>query len=151
MNSVRHDIKPEDLELYAWQYILECINHKKEQSTASGKVVLITDRHLPTVAYFLKIWLPMKGLPTLCRSTYYNWLNSRNIEVMDTIKNIEGMFTALATDIVANEGKGIFYAKNKLGMHDRQQDDEDRFKPIMITANFGTPLFSNDADNKQLH
>ena len=23
--------------------------------------------------------------------------------------------------IVANEGKGIFYAKNRLGMHDRQQ------------------------------
>jgi hypothetical protein len=151
MNSIRHDIKPEDLELYAWQYILECINHKKEQSTASGKVVLITDRHLPTVAYFLKIWLPMKGLPTLCRSTYYNWLNSNNIEVMDTIKNIEGMFTALATDIVANEGKGIFYAKNKLGMHDRQLDNEDKFKPLVITANFGTTLFTDDANNKQLH
>jgi hypothetical protein len=27
----------------------------------------------------------------------------------------------LAADIVANEGKGIFYAKNRLGMHDRQQ------------------------------
>jgi hypothetical protein len=151
MNSIRHVIKPEDLELYAWQYILECINHKKEQSTASGKVVLITDRHLPTVAYFLKIWLPMKGLPTLCRSTYYNWLNSNNIDVMDTIKNIEGMFTALATDIVANEGKGIFYAKNKLSMNDRQIDNDDKFKPLVITANFGTTLFTDDANNKQLH
>jgi hypothetical protein len=151
MNSIRHVIKPEDLELYAWQYILECINHKREHPTASGKVVLITERHLPTVAYFLKIWLPMKGLPTLCRSTYYNWLNSNNIDVMDTIKNIEGMFTALATDIVANEGKGIFYAKNKLSMHDRQIDNDDKFKPLVITANFGTTLFTDDANNKQLH
>lgn len=93
----------------------------------------------------------MKGLPTLCRSTYYNWLNSNNIDVMDTIKNIEGMFTALATDIVANEGKGIFYAKNKLGMHDRQIDNDDKFKPLVITANFGTTLFTDDANNKQLH
>jgi hypothetical protein len=31
------------------------------------------------------------------------------------------MFKCLAKDIVANEGKGIFYAKNALGMHDRQQ------------------------------
>jgi hypothetical protein len=30
------------------------------------------------------------------------------------------MFTALASDIVANEGKGIFYAKNKLAMNDYQ-------------------------------
>jgi hypothetical protein len=39
----------------------------------------------------------------------------------DTIKAIDNDFNALARDIVANEGKGIFYAKNKLGMHDRQQ------------------------------
>jgi hypothetical protein len=39
----------------------------------------------------------------------------------DTIKTIDNDFNALARDIVANEGKGIFYAKNKLGMHDRQQ------------------------------
>jgi hypothetical protein len=134
MKTTRHKITPEQLEVYAWDYILECINHKRQHPTASGKVVLISERHLPTVAYFLKIWLPMKGLPTLCRSTYYNWLNSNNIDVMDTIKNIEGMFTALATDIVANEGKGIFYAKNKLGMHDRQQIDEREFIPIHITG-----------------
>jgi hypothetical protein len=63
---------------------------------------------------------------------------------MDTIKNIEGMFTALATDIVANEGKGIFYAKNKLGMTDRPNElDNDKFKPLIITANFG-PTLTNE-------
>ena len=39
----------------------------------------------------------------------------------DTIKRIDDLFQALATNIVANEGKGIFYAKNKLGMTDKQQ------------------------------
>jgi hypothetical protein len=42
-----------------------------------------------------------------------------NLDKCDTIKTIEGLFKALATDIVANEGKGIFYAKNRLGMTDR--------------------------------
>ena len=36
-------------------------------------------------------------------------------------KNIDAEFIALGKNIVANEGKGIFYAKNKFGMHDRQQ------------------------------
>ena len=35
----------------------------------------------------------------------------------DTIKSIDETFNALATDIVANEGRDI-YAKNKLGMSD---------------------------------
>ena len=43
------------------------------------------------------------------------------------------MFTALATDVLAYEGKGIFYAKNKLGMSDRQNEQEEgKFKPIQI-------------------
>jgi hypothetical protein len=143
----RHEITPEQLESYAWEYITECIKHQREHPTAAGKVVLITERHLPTIAYFLKIWLPMKGRPTLCRSTYYNWLNSGDTSVMDTIKNIEGMFTALATDIVANEGKGIFYAKNKLGMSDRQiEHEEGKFKPIQIEIvdYAGSPKIAND-------
>ena len=131
--NLKHNITPEQLEQYAWEYINECINNKKEHPTASGKVVFISDRHLPTIAYFLKIWLPLKNLPTLCRSTYYNWLKSEDASVMDTIKNIEGLFNALATDIVANEGKGIFYAKNKLGMTDKlEQLNNDKFKPIEI-------------------
>jgi len=141
--KLRHEITPEQLELFAWDYIQECINNKREHPTASGKVVLISERHLPTVAYFLKIWLPMKGLPTLCRSTYYNWLQSEDSHVLDTIKNIEGMFTALATDIVANEGKGIFYAKNKLGMTDKAQTDiklnEVHVLPDWLTA----PILDN--------
>lgn len=117
--ELRHEISPDQLEQLAWKYITECINNERQQATASGKIVLIKDRHLPTIAYFLRIWLPLKGKPTLSRSTYYNWLNSGDSKVVDTIKNIEHYFNALAIDIVANEGKGIFYAKNKLGMTDR--------------------------------
>jgi hypothetical protein len=153
MKKLRHKITPDQLEQYAWEYINECINHKS---------VKIPERHLPTIAYFLKIWLPVKGKPTLCRQTYYNWLRSEQPEIMDTIKNIEGYFNALAIDIVANEGKGIFYAKNKLGMSDRP--DPDLLDPIttirvvrnegirqFIVADFGsTPQPVNEYQN-QLH
>jgi hypothetical protein len=57
---------------------------------------------------------------------------------MDTIKNIEGYFNALAIDIVANEGKGIFYAKNKLGMTDRPDPQaSDHLTTIRIVRNEG--------------
>jgi hypothetical protein len=138
---LKHEITPEQLEIFAWEYINECINNKKEQATASGKLVLISDRHLPTIAYFLKIWLPLKGKPTLCRSTYYNWLKSENQLVMDTIKNIEGMFTALAIDIVANEQKGIFYAKNKLGMTDQHTiESKEQFKPLELIVKYSDDI-----------
>jgi hypothetical protein len=52
----------------------------------------------------------------------------------NTIKSIDDQFNALATDIVANEGKGIFYAKNKLGMTDKQQVDGS----MTFKADFGT-------------
>jgi hypothetical protein len=48
-------------------------------------------------------------------------LNSDDKLKSDTIKKIDELFKGLAVDIVGNEGKGIFYAKNRLGMHDRQQ------------------------------
>jgi hypothetical protein len=120
MAKPKTDISLIHLEQLAYEYINECIEHKKQHPTASGKVVLIAERHIPTIDYFLKIWIPAKKQPTINRSTYYRWLNDEsNIDKCDTIKNIEGLFKALATDIVANEGKGIFYAKNRLGMTDK--------------------------------
>jgi hypothetical protein len=120
MARPKTDISLIHLEQLAYEYINECIEHKKQHPTASGKVVLIADRHIPTIDYFLRIWIPTKGEPTINRTTYYRWLNDEsNIEKCNTIKNIEELFKALATDIVANEGKGIFYAKNRLGMTDR--------------------------------
>jgi hypothetical protein len=54
------------------------------------------------------------------RRTWYRWLREEG-DKSHTIKNIDSEFISLGKNIVANEGKGIFYAKNKFGMHDRQQ------------------------------
>jgi hypothetical protein len=105
---------------YAEKYILECMSHTKEIVSGSGKVVEVMDRHIPTIEYFLNIWLPMLKLETIHKKTYYEWLKSDDELKSNAIKNINDKFKALARDIVANEGKGIFYAKNALGMHDKQ-------------------------------
>ena len=142
--DIRHEITPEQLEQYAWEYINECINNKKEIATPSGKIVLISDRRLPTISYFLKIWLPLNGKPTLCRSTFYLWLKSENQHVMDTIKNIEGMFTSVAIDVLANDNKGagaIFYAKNKLGFHDQHTiETKEQFKPLELIVKYSDDI-----------
>lgn len=108
---------------YADKYIDVCLSHTKEVATGSGKIVKIEDRHIPTVAYFLNIWLPKELKETIARKTYYEWLNGEDELKSNTIKNIDVIFNTLAADIVANEGKGIFYAKNKLGWTDKFQGE----------------------------
>jgi hypothetical protein len=90
---------------------------------SQGRVVEKLNRHIPTIDFFLRIWIPRNysRQDTIKRSSYYRWLNWTNTEKQRVIYNIDEAFKALARDIVANEGKGIFYAKNRLGMHDRQQ------------------------------
>jgi len=131
-----------ELENLAWQYLIECVNNTKQHPTASGKLVLISYRHLPTLSYFLKIWLPMKGKPSISRTTYYNWLNqSTDKEKLDTMLIIGQLFEALAIDIVANEGRGIFYAKNKLGMTDKiEQKNDENFKPIELVVKYSDDI-----------
>ncbi len=135
-------ITPYEIEQLAYTYIDECINNKTEKSTASGKVVLIKWRHLPTIDYFLRIWIVKKGKPTICRSTFYNWLNGGDEDKLNTMKNIQDLFSSLAVDIVANEGRGIFYAKNKLGMTDKTQIEQTEIKPI--TINLDSSINSNE-------
>jgi hypothetical protein len=133
MAKPKTDISLQHLEQLAYNYIDECLIYTKDHPTASGKIVQILDRQIPTIDFFLRIWIPKKKIPTIHRSTYYRWLNDEiNIEKCDTIKNIEQLFKALATDIVANEGKGIFYAKNKLGMTD---------KAMLTNTHVEQPLF----------
>jgi hypothetical protein len=112
------------LEELAWKYILECGAHSKEVATGSGKIVDLKERHIPTIDYFLRIWIPTNysKRDTIKRSTYYRWLRWDNTFKQLVIQNIDDTFNALASDIVANEGKGIFYAKNKLGWTDKQQN-----------------------------
>ena len=106
----------------AERYIDECLSHTT-QEVSQGKVVEKMNRHIPTIDFFLRIWIPRNydRRDTIKRQTYYRWLNWDNTEKQRVIFNIDEAFKALARDIVANEGKGIFYAKNRLGMHDRQQ------------------------------
>jgi hypothetical protein len=103
------------------RYIQECLNNTRPHVAGSGKVVDVPDRHIPTIDYFLRIWIPLQiGMELINRRTWYRWLDEEGAKCL-TIKNVDNQFKALATDIVGNEGKGIFYAKNRLGMHDRQQ------------------------------
>lgn len=146
------DISLEELESLAYDYIQECLSNTKEHVTVKGDIIPVRDRHIPTIGYFLRIWLPSKGKPTMNRSTFYEWLgyNPKDEDTSDkanrhraksnAIKKIDNLFKDLATDIVANEGKGIFYAKNKLGMTDKQHLLND----VKVTPMFGdNPLDNN--------
>lgn len=123
-----------NLPIWASEYIQVCLNHEKEVVSGNGKVVKQKERHIPTIAYFLNIWLPMNKGESIHKDTYYTWLLSEDSKKSDSIKKVDALFTALATDIVANEGKGIFYAKNKLGMTDKQQLDGN----MTFKADFGS-------------
>lgn len=131
---------------WADKYIQECISHTKEVVSGSGKVVQVQDRHIPTIAYFLNIWLPMISNVKMDRGTYYNWLHKDENDLkFNTIKKIDEKFKALAADIVANEQKGIFYAKNKLGWTDKQVTEASlnvTGLPINIMTN--TPPLADD-------
>ena len=113
----------EKLNEYAWEYIKDCISHKKQVLSNKGTLEDVKDRHIPTIQYFLMIWIPSNysKKDTIKRSTYYRWLKWDNTYKQKVIQNIDDTFEALAVDIVANEGKGIFYAKNKLGMSDKKE------------------------------
>jgi len=117
---------------YANDYIDVCLNHSKEVATGSGKIVEQRERHIPTIAFFLNIWLPRNVGNTISRDTYYEWLKQNSTDKSDTIKKIDDLFQALAADIVANEGKGIFYAKNKLGWTDKQQIETTNIQVLNI-------------------
>lgn len=111
-----------NLEKLAKEYIQECMSKTKEIGTGSGKIIKVKERNIPTIDYFLNIWIPIvKDFESISRKTYYEWLRSSNPLKSNTIKNIDDLFKGLAGDIVANEGKGIFYAKNKLGWTDKQE------------------------------
>ncbi len=127
------------LEEYAWEYITECLTNTKEVVSGSGKVVKISDRYIPTIDYFLRIWIPLKynKSDTIKRQTYYRWLKWENTFKQKVIENINENFKSLAGDVVANEGRGIFYAKNKLGWTDKVQNENNN-------TNIEQPLFGEE-------
>jgi len=105
----------------SWVYIEECINKTKQTANNKGGVTDVKDRYIPTIDYFLRIWMPLNNKETIVRNTWYDWLNGEDKLKKDTIKKINENFNALASDVVANEGRGIFYAKNKLGWTDKTE------------------------------
>lgn len=121
------------------EYMNDCINKTKEVATGSGKVITIKERNIPTIDYFLNIWIPIiKKEESISRAQYYTWLDSKDEIKTDTIKKIDDKFKALASDIVANEQKGIFYAKNKLGWTDRM-DSKGEIK-VNVSADFNQAI-----------
>ncbi len=134
MPNVKSNIFLYRLLNYSDQYIDECIANVIEE-VSQGKIVKKSSRHIPTIDFFLRIWIPRNHSKkdTIKRSTYYRWLNWSNTEKQRVIEFIDKNFKALAKDIVANEGKGIFYAKNALDMHDRPRDENENEKQITIS------------------
>jgi hypothetical protein len=120
MANKHKEIDVEKLIELAYLYCDECIESTKEVATGSGKIVEVKERHLPTVSYFLLHWLRRNQFDFYKRTNFYEALKNDEHPLSNTIKSIDEHFKSLATDIVANEGKGIFYAKNRLGMHDKQ-------------------------------
>lgn len=131
------DIDIDELNKLANDYCDFCIETTKEVATNSG-IKTIKERHLPTISYFLLHWLRRNHFDFYGRWNWYNAMNNHEHPLSHTIKSIDKMFEGLAIDIVANEGKGIFYAKNKLGMTDKTDNkNEHTFKGIDIKKHFG--------------
>jgi hypothetical protein len=131
-------IREADLILeWANKYIDYCLDSTKEVATGAG-VRIIRERHLPTISYFLLIWLPRQGTSFYKRSNWYNIIGNSEHPLHKEVKEIDEIFRALAADIVANEGKGIFYAKNLLGWTDRAKTEEKQ-EVIISFANENNP------------
>lgn len=123
MANKHRNIDEDELRTLAWKYIDECENATKEIATNSG-VKEIKERVLPDVRHFLRIWLRRNNFEFYQKSQWYRAIDNPKHPLGDTIKNIDDDFKALAIHIVGNEGKGIFYGKNFLGMNDRQQIEQ---------------------------
>lgn len=129
MNKHRQ-VDIEELLNLADEYCDECMNNTKTHVSGSGKEVQVLDRKVPTMKYWSLHWMKKKGFDIFTRQYIYDIIKNEVHPLSDTMKKIREHFDAVAEDVVANEGKGIFYAKNRLGMHDRQQIEQrqvDRF------------------------
>ena len=125
MANKHRKIDPDRLLQLANEYCLECLNYTKEHATGSGKVVEVKERKIPTIKFFILFWLQNKDVDMYARQYYYEALKDEKNPLSDTLKSIKETFDGLAEDIVCNEGKGIFWAKNRLGFTDQMQSKVD--------------------------
>ena len=126
------EINMEDFIKLVNDYCDYCINSTKEVATGSGKIVQVRERHLPTTNYFLYHWLRMHHFDFYTKMNVWKIKQDPTHPYHAVIMETDDKFKALATDIVANEGKGIFYAKNALGMTDRAQTENTNIETITI-------------------
>jgi hypothetical protein len=141
MSNKHKPISKEELILLANEYCDNCIDGQKEKATGSGRVVKVKSRHLPTVGYFIHHWLRRSKFDFYTRTYWYDVMNNASHPLSDTVQEIQTSFDALAIDIIANEGKGVFYAKNKLGMSD---NTEQKTQDSVIRILNIDPLQMND-------
>ena len=62
-----------------------------------------------------------KGFDFYTREYTYDIEKDDSHPLSYTIKKVKARLDSYSEDVVANEGKGIFWAKNRLAMSDRQQ------------------------------
>jgi len=131
---------------YAFIYIDECENKRKEQLSNKGEIVKVEDRKNPTIDYFLTIWLPKncKKNKTISRSTYYRWIKWDNTDKQRVIEEIKNLIDSMQLDVVANEGKGVQYLKHKFGWVDKT---EAKIQNSVQILNIDPLDSSNDSTN----
>lgn len=129
-NNYREIDKEKLLEL-AQKYIDECEAASKEVATGKG-VQSIKERKLPTIKYWVIQWLKKEGFDFYTREHVYAAIADETHPLSYTLKKIRQAFDGIAEDVVANEGKGIFYAKNRLGMSDKVDTKSDGIQKIII-------------------
>ena len=131
------DIDKEQLLELAQKYIDECEAASKEVATGKG-VQAIKESKLPTIKYWVIQWLRKEGFDFYTREHVYAAMADETHPLSYTLKKIRESFDGVAEDIVANEGKGIFYAKNRLGMSDKVDTKNDGIQKIIIERSTNT-------------
>jgi len=126
------DIDQDEMLELAYAYCDNCMSGKKEVATGSGKIVEIRDRYVPTIDYFLDHWLRVHNKEFYKRMNLWKIRQDPTHPYYELVTHIVSMFKSLAIDIVANEGKAIFYAKNALGMTDRATTENTNVETITI-------------------
>ena len=126
------DIDEEKLMELAFAYCDNCMEGQKQVATGSGKIVEIRDRFVPTIDYFLDHWLRKHDFEFYTKMGLWKVRQDHTHPYHEVANRIVFMFKSLAIDIVANEGKAIFYAKNALGMTDRAITENTNIDTITI-------------------
>jgi hypothetical protein len=120
--DILDELDKDEIIRLAYEFMDECEQNKVEQATAKG-AVKITSRKLPTPGYFCDIWLRKRGVKFYKARSFYDVRKDENHPAHSLVMEITGILKSLAVDVVANEGKGIFYAKNHLDMTDKVENN----------------------------